>query len=83
MSGDEVTKQRLHEECFFLTAQALESHVDYLVNELDELEIGIETQSKFGSHAHRHPRLPLLRRHNMYVKTILERVQENLSNMGR
>ncbi len=83
MSGDEVTKQRLHEEHFSLTVQALESHVDFLVNELDELEIGIETQLKYGSHAHRHPRLPLLRRHNMYVKTILERVQENLSNMGR
>jgi len=45
-------------------------------------EIGIETQRKHGSHAHKHPRLPLLMRHNQYVKTILERVQENLDSMG-
>lgn len=83
MSGDEETKQRIHQENFSLTLQALERHVDFLVNELDELEIGIETQIKFGSHSLRHPRLPLLQRHNAYVKTILERVQDNLVNMGR
>ena len=83
MSGDEDTKQRIHQENFSLTLQALERHVDFLVNELDELEIGIDTQRKFGSHASRHPRLPLLQRHNAYVKTILERVQDNLVNMGR
>ena len=83
MSGDEETKQRIHQENFASTLQALDKHVDFLVNELDELDIGIETQLKFGSHSTRHPRLPLLQRHNAYVKTILERVQDNLTNMGQ
>ena len=83
MSGDEATKQRIHQENFASTLQALDKHVDFLVNELDELDIGIETQLKFGSHSTRHPRLPLLQRHNAYVKTILERVQDNLTNMGQ
>ena len=82
MSGDEATRQQLHQEDFFLALRALQKHVDFLVNELDELEIGIETQLRNGRNADRHPRLPLLMRHNQYIKTILERVQENLDNMG-
>ena len=59
-----------------------QDHVNFLVNELDELEIGMETQLSSGVNAYKHPRLPLLRRHNTYVKTIFDRVQENLNNMS-
>jgi len=82
MSGDEATKQRLHQDYFTLTLKALQDHVNFLVNELDELEIGMETQLSSGVNAYKHPRLPLLRRHNTYVKTIFDRVQENLNNMS-
>jgi hypothetical protein len=45
MSGDEATKQSLHQENFFLTVRALQKHVDFLVNELDEL---VSTLIDFG-----------------------------------
>jgi hypothetical protein len=55
--------------------------VNYLINELDELEIGLLTQIDQGRDANRHPRLPLLMRHNEVVKGTLENVEQNLGNM--
>eukprot|EP00531_Pseudo-nitzschia_arenysensis_P007624 CAMPEP_0116126824 /NCGR_PEP_ID=MMETSP0329-20121206/6528_1 /TAXON_ID=697910 /ORGANISM="Pseudo-nitzschia arenysensis, Strain B593" /LENGTH=462 /DNA_ID=CAMNT_0003620913 /DNA_START=1101 /DNA_END=2489 /DNA_ORIENTATION=+ len=81
-SGDEATKQRLHQDYFTLTFQAIQAHVNFLVNELDELDIGIETQMGSGANAYKHLRLPLLQKHNAYIRTILLSVEENLSNMG-
>jgi len=81
MAGDEATKQNYHQQYFSQTVAELKTHVDYLVNTLDELEIGIETQITRGQDAKRHPRLPLLMKHNEYVKTIFELVQQNLDNM--
>ena len=37
VTGDDATKESLHRENFFLTLRALQKHVDFLVNELDEL----------------------------------------------
>lgn len=82
MSGDEATKQAYHQQYFPRTLGELQKHVDFLVNELDELEVGIEMQMKRGKDATRHPRLPLLERHNDHVKNILELVQQNLDSMG-
>ena len=83
MSGDEATKQSLHQEHFALTMQALRSHANYLENEIEELEIGMDTMQKQGTSAQFYPRLPLIQRHNNYVKDILGRVQQNLNSMGQ
>ena len=82
MTGDEETKQSYHAEFFPYTLAELRNHMDFLVNELEELEIGIATQALQGSHFYKYPRLPLLMKHNEFVKDIFERVQLNLESMG-
>lgn len=81
MMGDEGTKQSYHNQYFPQTYAALKKHVDYLVNELDELGMGLDTQVGQGKDADRHPRLALLTRHNEFVSETLELVQQNLDNM--
>lgn len=82
MNGDEATKQSYHQQYFPQTLAELQKHVNFLVNELDELEIGADTQMRLGKDSTRHPRLPLLMRHNAWVKNIFELVQANLDSMG-
>ena len=81
ISGDDATKQSYfqHEPFAQMARYAIVQHVAYILNELDELEVGLETQMTMGQDAKRHPRLPLLMRHNEFVKNIFERVQQNLN----
>lgn len=76
MSGDAATKQSYHEQYFPQTLAALQKHVDYLLIELDELA----THSR-RYNVEQHPRLPLILRHNAFVRGTFERVQENLDDM--
>ena len=80
-SGDEGTKASYHEQYFGQTYQAIQSHVTYILNEINELAIGIETQMAQGQDAQRHPRLPLIMGHNEFVKMTFDNVQKNLDNM--
>lgn len=81
MAGDEATKQGYHEQHFPQTHSVLQKHVDYLVNELDELSENSWRKSFRKGDDNRHPRLPLLLRHNEFVRTTMELVQEKLDNM--
>ena len=81
MSGDEATKQQYHNQYFAQTLATLKQHVDFIVNELDELSLGLETQMAQGEDAIRHPRLPLIMSHNEFVSNTFEVVQTNLDNM--
>ena len=76
MNGDEVTKQSYHEQYFTQVHSKLQKHVDYLVNELEELG-----QNSWRKDIDKHPRLPLLMKHNDFVLEIFERVQSNIDNM--
>lgn len=80
-SGDEGIKASYHEQYFAQTYQAIQSHVTYILNEINELGIGIETQMAQGQDAQRHPRLPLIMGHNEFVKMTFDNVQKNLDNM--
>lgn len=82
MMGDEATKHNYHSEHFLQTHTALKAHVDFLVNELDELEVGLETQMNQGQDAELHPRLPLIIAHNTFVGKTLDAVQQNLDKMA-
>jgi hypothetical protein len=82
LAGDEPTRQHCHEQNFAQTLRVLRKHVNFLMNELEELEMGIETQAKRGTHFFRYPRLPLLLKHNEFVKNIMEKVQLNVDGMG-
>eukprot|EP00985_Skeletonema_marinoi_P017012 scaffold9252_cov160-Skeletonema_marinoi.AAC.3 len=81
MSGDEGTKASYHDQYFAQTYKSITSHVDYILNELDELGIGLETQIAQGQDKKRHPRLPLIMRHNEFVKGTFDNVRQNLDNM--
>jgi hypothetical protein len=81
VSGDEGTKASYHDQYFALTFQSISTHVNYKINELDELGMGLETQIAQGQDAKRHPRLPLIMRHNEFVKVTFDNVRQNLDNM--
>ncbi|KAL7528092.1 hypothetical protein ACHAXR_002264 [Thalassiosira sp. AJA248-18] len=77
MSGDEALKQSYHDQYFPQTLSVLQKHVDYLVNELEEL-----SENTWRKDVERHPRLPLLMRHNEFVHETFELVQQSLDNMS-
>lgn len=81
MVGDEGTKQYYHEQYFPDTLAALRKHVDYLVNELDELSEN-SWRKTFRKDENRHPRLPIILEHNNFVRDIFELVQQNLDSMA-
>ena len=81
MTGDEGTKQSYHEKFFVNTHSKLQQHVNFLINELDELGLGLEIQVAQGQDSERHPRLPLIMRHNQFVSDTFERVKQNIDNM--
>lgn len=66
MSGDYATKQYIHEQYYHLTAAKLADHIDTFLNDLRALEKKGEYGGKVASDDH--PRLPLLLRHNEFVK---------------
>lgn len=64
MNGDHDTKQSYHEHYFAETSAALREHVDTFLEELDKLSNNAAGRGDLN----RHPRLPLIQRHNEYVK---------------
>ncbi|CAJ1945965.1 unnamed protein product [Cylindrotheca closterium] len=82
MNNDEALKRKYHELYFPQTLSALRNHVDFLLNELEELGMGLETQMDQGLDPWRYPRLDLILRHNEFVKNTFELVQQNLHNMS-
>lgn len=77
MAGDLALKQQYHQQYFSLTLKALQQHVDYLILELEEL-----CETNWRKDVKRHPRLPLIMSHNEFVKSMFERVQQNLDTMS-
>ena len=73
MTGDEGLKQRYHKQYFSQTLKVLQRHVDYLANELEEL-----SENSWRKDISRHPRLPLIMKHNDFVRNTFELVQQNL-----
>jgi len=80
MTGDEGRKQAYHEQYLPYTVSALRAHVNYLLNELEELGMGLEIQKNQGRDAIRHPRISLILCHNEFVKKTLDAVQWNLDS---
>jgi hypothetical protein len=63
MSGDSKTKQLFHEQYYSETAAQLRNHIDTFLDRLDELSAKTE-----GKDVNEHPRLPLILKHNEFVK---------------
>lgn len=76
-SSDVVLKQSYHNKHFAQTLDVLQKHVSYLVTELEET-----SEFKWKKDIDRHPRLPLLLRHNEFVRSTFEVVQETIDPMS-
>ena len=75
MSGDEKLKQTYHEQHLVSTYNTLQAHVDFIVQELDDLSKSRKKEDE------NHPRLPLLMNHNLFVRDIFYLVQMNLDEL--
>jgi len=76
MSGDNDAKQALHEQYFADTCAALKNHVDMFLVQLDEL-----SAKAVGQDLTVHPRLPLILKHNEFVRNTFLNVQARLDSM--
>ena len=76
MNGDEDTKNAIHQHYFADTSAALMKHVDTFLQQLDELSAKGD-----GKDWNEHPRLPLILRHNEFVKETFLAVKANLDPM--
>jgi len=63
MDGDYDTKQALHEQFYQDTSMKLLEHIDDFIQQLDEL-----SEKSVGRDVREHPRLPLILRHNEFVR---------------
>lgn len=76
MNGDADTKNAIHQHYFAETSSALKKHVDGFLTQLDEL-----SAKGTGKDIREHPRLPLIMRHNDFVKQTFLAVKANLDPM--
>jgi len=76
MSGDANTKAAIHHEYFLETTTEIKNHVDTFLFQLDEL-----SRKAVGQNMGRHPRLPLILRHNDFIRHTFVRVKERLDPM--
>lgn len=76
MQGDAATKASIHEQYFCETATALQRHVDTFLQQLEGL-----AAKKVGKDVNEHPRLPLIMRHNEFVKETFLKVKANVDPM--
>jgi hypothetical protein len=76
MQGDAATKAAIHEQYSLETCTALATHVDTFLKQLDEL-----SAKSVGKDYNEHPRLPLILRHNEFVKETFLKVKANLDPM--
>ena len=76
MRGDAETKGSIHRQYFLETSSALKKHVDTFLKQLDEL-----SDKGVGKDLKEHPRLPLILRHNEFVKSTFLTVKSRLDPM--
>ena len=74
VNGDEETKQAIHERYRYETVTAIKKHVDTFLQQLEELG-----KKSVGKSFEEHPRLPLILKHNEFVKETFLTVQANLN----
>lgn len=76
MRGDSDTKNAIHQHYFSETSAALKKHVDTFLMQLDELSAKAD-----GKDLKEHPRLPLILRHNEFVRRTFLTVKARLDAM--
>lgn len=71
--GDRITKQMLHEKHCHETSRLLLEHIEEFLAQLDKLG-----QKAQGRSVEEHPRLPLILRHNQFVREIFLTVRNRV-----
>lgn len=77
MSGDADTKTSYHQQYFPYSLEALKAHVNGFLKEVDELSAKARAKD-----ARTHPRVPVILKHNEFVKNTFLKVKANLDAMG-
>ena len=79
-SGDYATKLSLHESYYPATSSALLEHVDTFIEDIDKLIAKAETIGVSDPNSiyirNEHPRLPLIHRHNLFVRETFQNVRD-------
>lgn len=76
MTGDVDTKNAIHQQYFLETSKALKNHVDSFLDQLDELSAKALTKD-----INEHPRIPLILRHNDFVRETFLTVKDRVDPM--
>ena len=78
-SGDYQTKLALHEKYYTQTSGELLEHIHNFIKEIDELVHKAETVGVNDPNSpyikYEHPRLPLIHRHNLFVRETFQAVR--------
>ena len=77
MQGDLDTKYAIHQHFADKTMATLNKHVDQFLRQLDELSVKAE-----GKDVTEHPRLPLILRHNEFVRETFLRAKSRLAQVA-
>lgn len=77
MRGDEQTKAAIHGKYFKETCSALRLHVDNILAEVADLSVRTNAFD-----ASKHPRLPLIRKHNDMVDSTFQKVRYTLERIS-
>lgn len=82
-AGDYDTKLVLHEKYYSATSQALLEHVDDFLADVDKLIKKAENTGVNDPNSpyikYEHPRLPLIHRHNLFVRETFQNVRDRYS----
>lgn len=73
MNDDFETKDAIHSQYYEQTSAALINHIDTFLQSLDEL-----SEKAAGRDLNVHPRLPLIQKHNEFVKNTFLTVRDRL-----
>jgi hypothetical protein len=77
MTCDDESKQSYHRQNYPQTLKVLSKHVDSLTQSLNELAV-----FSWQTDLSRHPRLPLLSRHNEFIWDTFELVRQYLDSLS-
>eukprot|EP00522_Entomoneis_paludosa_P018013 CAMPEP_0172442488 /NCGR_PEP_ID=MMETSP1065-20121228/2889_1 /TAXON_ID=265537 /ORGANISM="Amphiprora paludosa, Strain CCMP125" /LENGTH=455 /DNA_ID=CAMNT_0013192351 /DNA_START=125 /DNA_END=1492 /DNA_ORIENTATION=- len=78
LQGDDDTKNAIHQHFMGQSIAALLQHIDSTLDELAECQ---ETMDEQGGMGLLHENLPMIRRHNDFVRQTFLKVQKNLQGM--
>jgi len=71
INGDYETKQAFHQDFWPETSAKLKEHLDTFLRQLDELSAKV-----YGKNRNEHPRLPLIVKHNEFVRNTFLKVRD-------